>query len=89
MIEYIHEILLAFSLTMALIATYLVIKSRDLIKAVVFSAIQSIAYSLAYYLLAAPDIVLAYLAVGVGIYSILLLYAISKTERYEEVEKRG
>jgi len=89
MIEYIHEILLAFSLTMALIATYLVIKSRDLIKAVVFSAIQSIAYSLAYYLLAAPDIVLAYLAVGVGIYSVLLLYAISKTERYEEVEKRG
>mgnify|MGYP000212137820 FL=1 len=89
MIEYIHEILLAFSLTMALIATYLVIKSRDLIKAVVFSAMQSIAYSLAYYLLAAPDIVLAYLAVGVGIYSILLLYAISKTERYEEVEKRG
>lgn len=89
MIEYIHEILLAFSLTMALVATYLVIKSRDLIKAVVFSAIQSIAYSLAYYLLAAPDIVLAYLAVGVGIYSVLLLYAISKTERYEEVEKRG
>ena len=89
MIEYVHEILLAFAFTMALIATYLVIKTKDLIKAVVFSAIQSIAYSLAFYLLAAPDIVLAYLAVSVGIYSVLLLYAISKTERYEEVEESG
>jgi len=29
--------------------------------------------------------VLAYIAVGVGIYSILLIYGVSKTERYEEV----
>ena len=44
-------------------------------------------FTLAYYLLMAPDIVLAYVAVGVGIYSVVLLFAISKTERYEVVEE--
>lgn len=81
----IAEILLAFSLTLALIFAYLAIRERDLIKAIVFSALQSVAFAYAYYLLFAPDIVLAYIAVGVGIYSILLIYGVSKTERYEEV----
>lgn len=79
------EILLAFSLTLALVFAYLAIMERDLIRAIVYSATQSVAFAYAYYLLFAPDIVLAYIAVGVGIYSIILIFAISKTERYEEV----
>ncbi len=79
------ELLLAFSLTLALIFAYLTVMEKDLIRAVVFSAGQSIAFAYAYYLLFAPDIVLAYIAVGVGIYSMILIFAISKTERYEKV----
>lgn len=75
-----------FSLTLGAIFTYLAIKSKDLLKAAVFSAAQSAAYALAFFMLMAPDIVLAYIAVAVGIYTVILLYVISKTERYEEIE---
>lgn len=78
------ELLLAFSLTLALILAYFAIVQRDLVKAAVLSAGQSLAYAFAYYILAAPDILFAYIPVAIGIYTILLLYAISKTERFEE-----
>lgn len=84
MIPYFLETLLAFSFTLALVFTYFAIVQRDLVKAAVLSAGQSIAYAFAYYLLAAPDILFAYIPVAVGIYTVLLLYLISKTERFEE-----
>jgi len=74
----------AFALTLGALFTYLAIKSKDLVKATIFSAGQSAAFALAFFLLMAPDIVLAYVAVAVGIYTAVLLYVISKTERYEE-----
>lgn len=77
---------LIFVLTLGVVFTYLAIKSRDLLKAAIFSAAQSAVYALAFFMLMAPDIVLAYIAVAVGIYTIVLLYIISKTERYEEAE---
>lgn len=77
------ELLLAFGLTLSLLLTYYTIVQRDLIKAAILSAGQSIAYALVYFLLAAPDILFAYIPVAVGIYTVLLLYAVSKTERLE------
>jgi len=74
----------ALALTLGALFTYLAIKSKDLIKAAIFSAGQSAAFVLAFFLLMAPDVVLAYVAVAVGIYTVVLLYVISKTERYEE-----
>ncbi|MCS7139848.1 MAG: DUF4040 domain-containing protein [Candidatus Nezhaarchaeota archaeon] len=76
----------AFALTLGAIFTYFAIRSKDLLKAAVFSAGQSAAYALAFFMLMAPDIVLAYIAVAVGIYTVVLVYLISKTERHEEVE---
>jgi len=78
------ELLLAFSLTLALVLAYFAIVQRDLVKAAVLSAGQSVAYAFTYYLLAAPDILFAYIPIAVGIYTVLLLYAVSKTERFEE-----
>jgi len=78
--------MMAFAFTLAAIFTHLAIKNRDLVKATIFSAGQSTAFALIFFLLMAPDIVLAYVAVAVGIYTVLLLYVISKTERYEEGE---
>lgn len=84
MIE-IHLTILAIAALIGLIASYLAITEKDLLKAVGYSAVQAIAYAIIFYLLMAPDIVLAYVAIAVGIYSALLIFIIGKTERYEVV----
>ncbi|ANF22473.1 DUF4040 domain-containing protein [Thermococcus sp. CX2] len=84
MIE-IHLLILATVAVLGMVFSYLAITEKDLLKAVGFSAVQAIAYAIAFYILMAPDIVLAYVAIAVGIYSALLVFVISKTERYEVV----
>ncbi len=84
MIE-IHLLMLLITVIIGLIFSYLAIIEKDLLKAIGFSAVQAIAYAIAFYILMAPDIVLAYVAVAVGIYSALLIFVVSKTERYEVV----
>ena len=71
----------------SVVATYLAIIERDLVRAILFSAIQSTAYAFIYYLLMAPDIVLVYIPVAVGLYPAVILFLIKKTERYEEEEE--
>ncbi len=65
-------------------ATYMAIMEKDLVKAVIFSAIQSTLYAFIYYMLMAPDIVLVYIPVAVGLYPGVILILISKTERREK-----
>ncbi|OYT56839.1 MAG: sodium:proton antiporter [Desulfurococcales archaeon ex4484_217_2] len=77
-------LIIAYLATVAVIFTYKAIVEKDLIKAIVYSAGQSVAYAIAYAALLAPDIMLAYIAIGVGVYSIILLYVVSKTSRFEE-----
>ncbi|MGB9828196.1 MAG: Na(+)/H(+) antiporter subunit B, partial [Thermosphaera sp.] len=78
MITLIH-LLLSFASLLAIVFVYLAITEKDLIKAIVFSAGQSISYTIILQLFAAPDVLLAYIAVSVGIYSALLVYVVSKT----------
>ena len=68
---------------LSVLATYLAVRSRDMLAAVVFSAVQSTAYALIYYLLMAPDIVLVYVPVSVGILPAVTVLLIKRTERYE------
>ncbi|QOR94352.1 DUF4040 domain-containing protein [Thermosphaera chiliense] len=82
MITLIH-LLLSFASLLAIVFVYLAITEKDLIKAIVFSAGQSISYTIILQLFAAPDVLLAYIAVSVGIYSALLVYVVSKTERFD------
>ncbi len=77
--------ILALCALISVVATYLAIVERDLLKAVLFSAIQSTAYAFMYFLLMAPDIVLTYIPVAVGLYPAVIVFLIKKTERYEEV----
>ncbi len=65
-------------------ATYLAITEKDLVKAVIYSAIQSTIYAFIYYMLMAPDIVLVYIPVAVGLYPAVILVLIRKTERWEK-----
>ncbi|MEM1930987.1 MAG: hydrogenase subunit MbhD domain-containing protein [Sulfolobales archaeon] len=73
----------AVAALLSVIATYLAVRSRDMLAAVVFSAVQSTAYALIYYVLMAPDIVLVYIPVSVGILPAVTVLLIKKTERYE------
>lgn len=78
-----YYVLMALTSLLSIPAIYLAVVERDLIRAVVFSAIQSTLYAFLYYLLMAPDIFLTYIPVGVGLYTALILILIKKTERYE------
>jgi uncharacterized MnhB-related membrane protein len=68
----------------SIIATWLAVQERDLLLAILFSALQSTCYALIYYLFMAPDIVLVYLPVSVGILPLITILLVKKTERYEE-----
>jgi uncharacterized MnhB-related membrane protein len=68
----------------SIITTWLAVQERDLLLAILFSALQSTCYALIYYLFMAPDIVLVYLPVSVGILPLITILLVKKTERYEE-----
>ena len=76
-------LLLALFSTVGLVFTYLAVTERDLVRAVVYSAVQSSVYAVLLYLLRAPDIVLVYIPVSVGLYPATLLFLIGKTERVD------
>ncbi len=80
----IHLVLLSVILAASFIAVFLLVFERDLLKVIVLSAAQSALYSIVFYILLSPDVALAYVAVAVGIYTALLMFAVKKTERYEE-----
>jgi uncharacterized MnhB-related membrane protein len=82
--ETIVYLIMAVVSLLSVVAVYLAIVERDLIKAVIYSALQSGFYAVLYYLLMAPDIVLVYLPVAVGLIPGVLIVLISKTERWEK-----
>jgi len=79
----VNELLLVFSLIASTILAYMAVMTRDLVKAVIFLACQSVFFSIALYCMLAIDIVLVYLPVAVGVYSVVFLYAVRKTEAVE------
>lgn len=82
--ETIVYLIMAVVSLLSVVAVYLAMVERDLIKAVIYSALQSGFYAVLYYLLMAPDIVLVYLPVAVGLIPGVLIVLISKTERWEK-----
>jgi uncharacterized MnhB-related membrane protein len=77
------DVFLAVVSTVALVFTYLAIIQKDLVKAIIYSAVESGAYLLVFYLLMGPDLALAYVAIGIGIYPAVAFFLVKKTERYE------
>lgn len=84
MIELLPAIMAFGVALVSIIATWLAVQERDLLLATLFSALQSTCYALIYYLFMAPDIVLVYLPVSVGILPLITILLVKKTERYEE-----
>jgi uncharacterized MnhB-related membrane protein len=77
-------ILMAVVSLISTLAVYMAVVEKDLIKAVIYSALQSGLYTILYFLLLAPDIGLVYIPVAVGLIPGVLLILISKTERWEK-----
>jgi len=75
--------LAALSAVLSVIATYLAVSDRDLLRALIFSALQSTAYAIIFLVLMAPDIVLVYVPVAVGIYPAVVLALIKRVGRFE------
>lgn len=70
--------------TIGLIFTYLAVTEKNFVKAIIYSAFQSMAFAVMLYLLRAPDIVLVYVPVSVGLYPAALFFLVSKTETEED-----
>lgn len=68
----------------SVVAVYLAIFEKKLIRAIIYSAVQSTLYSILYYLLMAPDIALVYIPVSVGLYPAVVLILVRKTEGEEK-----
>lgn len=77
-------IYLTVFITVGLIFTYLAVSEKNLVRALIYSSIQSVSYAIALYILRAPDIVLVYVPVSVGLYPAALFFLIGKTEPEEE-----
>jgi uncharacterized MnhB-related membrane protein len=79
------EVFLAVMSTTALVFTYFTVIQKDLVRAIIFSSVESAAYLLVFYLLMGPDLALAYVAIGIGIYPAVVFFLIKKTERHETI----
>ena len=84
--EILILLLMAIFAILSSVATYLAISERDLLTAVIYSAIQSTAYAIIFYLLMAPDIVLVYIPVAIGLYPAVFTILIKKSQRFEVKE---
>jgi uncharacterized MnhB-related membrane protein len=67
-----------------ILAAIFVIKSKDLVAAVVASAVVSLIASIYFYILQAPDVALTEAAIGVGLSTVIFMITIRKTRRDEE-----
>ncbi|WP_048146635.1 DUF4040 domain-containing protein [Pyrococcus abyssi] len=66
-----------------IVSSILMITLRDLLAAAIASAAMSLLLSLEFYMLHAPDVAIAEAAVGAGVVTAIVVYAIAKTERWE------
>jgi energy-converting hydrogenase B subunit D len=76
-------VIILFCSLLSTFLAYLVVKERDLVIAALLLLAQGVVYSLLHYLLMAPDLLITYIPVSVGITPLLLFLLLKKTERAE------
>ncbi len=81
--DFLGIIVIILTVILILAAIY-VIKSKDLVSAVVASAVVSLIASIYFYILQAPDVALTEAAIGVGLSTVIFMITIRKTRRDEE-----
>lgn len=81
---HIPLVLGAISATLALIASILAMLEKDLLKAIILSGVESVFFALLLLIFLAPDLLIAYIAIGLGVNSVIFIFALRRGERYEE-----
>ena len=76
-------VVLIASLVFILIAAVYAIIQKDLIQAVIATSLISLALSLVFYVLQAPDVALTEAAIGIALSTIIFIITIRNTKRYE------
>ena len=74
----------AIAVTLALASAVLIVHEKDLLKAIVLAGVESVFFAIALAVFLAPDLLIAYIAIGLGLNSLLFIYALRMGERYEE-----
>lgn len=69
---------------LSVVVSYLAIVERDMLVSVIYIALLGILYSLMYYTLMAPDVVLAYIPISSILLPIMVIVVLKKTKRYDE-----
>jgi len=78
------EYFMIFLLVLMLILAVYVVKTKDLLAAVIASGFISLVASIVYLYLQAPDVAMTEAAIGAGLTTLIFIIAIRKTERYEK-----
>ena len=81
--DFMYIIVVILTIILILSAIF-VIRSKDLVAAVVGSAVVSLIASIYFYILQAPDVALTEAAIGVALSTIIFMITIRKTRRDEE-----
>ena len=76
-----------FLLAAMLVAAICAAASRDLLNAVIACALVSLAASIMFYFLQAPDVAMAEASIGAGLTTGVFIFAIRRTARQEEDEE--
>ncbi|HIC96253.1 TPA: DUF4040 domain-containing protein [Candidatus Bipolaricaulota bacterium] len=71
-------------LVVILVAGFLAVRLRDLLSSIVALAGASLALSLEFYILQAPDVAIAEAAIGAGLTTAVFVLTIQRTRRKEE-----
>jgi len=70
-------------LLVMLILFVLIIREKDLLKAVIYLAGASLSITMIFLILSAPDIAIAQASIGVILVTLIFVVAIEKTRRFE------
>ncbi|MCD6172078.1 MAG: DUF4040 domain-containing protein [Thermoplasmata archaeon] len=69
---------------LAIASALYAIKTKDLLSAAISMGIASLVVSIMFLLLQAPDVAITEASIGAGLTMAVFIYAIGKTERWEE-----
>jgi len=76
--------IVSFLVLLMLVAAIAASVFRDLINAVIATALVSLIASVLFYFLQAPDVAMAEAAIGAALTTAIFIIAIRRTKRYEE-----
>ncbi len=82
-----NPLVLYISLILAIlmiVGAFVVVVTKDLLVAIVASAVVDLVLAIMFYILRAPDVAITQATIGAGLTIAIFLIALRKTERYEE-----